>query len=764
MASMKSMINVVLDVGPSMAQPVQPGNPSAGSKLALAKGLIGHFFLQRIMASKTVELGVTTIGDDVTRNHLNKTMKGGYEHVNEVAAIARPSPEELLRAVDGVSGGSFSGDFIEGIVVAMDALVRVNAGKAFNRILLLVTDAETAVEGVEDLEAILPQMQDLKNFALYIAVVGKVDAAASSAVKVENVKLLQSLAEQCGVGRCLEVASLGDAAQLLSAGLGLSTKPTLSKITLELSPEVRVPCAYFGPVSATPLPSLKKRPRLAAASTADDDADADDTAAALKRDIVYRDPDDAEREVDAALKVKGYRYGAQFVPVTTADEAALKAPFAGPPTVRVIGLVAAASIPRHHLLDKAMVLLAAATSVAAQRLVTSLRLALRQDERVALCRVSKRDGAEPFLGALQPLADDDASCGLLLHRLPCAEDVRDYNFPSLVAFASEAQLRKDPQRRRQAQAMAALVAAATVPTDCPLQRVLTPANPTLQGVLCEVRRRLLRLPQATLPPEDSLVAPVALSAALLQEVQAAFPLERVVKRGRKRKQFFSELQTDAAGSAAADEAHAATDEDDAVRVAERSRFAEEMRLERGQLESKDAPVAEEDEEEEELPPFAASSVTPAADFAALVQALCSRKRLADGERRLAAKAAFDTMRGVVDACIRQGASRAAYAQAVECLQAWRAAAQRLQDCAAFNAYLDMPLKKVHSRGRHALVWALLCEAQCGPLSVADVASSTLSEAAAVAFLSGGSTAASQSLSQHTTPPPLRPADEDRDDF
>lgn len=762
MASMKSMINVVLDVGPSMAQPVQPGNPGAGSKLALAKGLIGHFFLQRIMASKTVELGVTTIGDNVTRNHLNKTMKGGYEHINEVAAIARPSPEELLRAVDGISGGSFAGDFIEGIVAAMDALVRVNAGKAFNRILLLVTDAETAVEGVEDLEAILPQMQDLKNFALYIAVVGKVDAAASSAVKVENVKLLQSLAEQSGAGRCLEVASLGDAAQLLSAGLGLSTKPTLSKITLELSPEVRVPCAYYGPVSATPLPSLKKRPRLAAASAADDDVD--DTAAALKRDIVYRDPDDAEREVDASLKVKGYRYGAQFVPVTTADEAALKAPFAGPPTVRVIGFVAAASIPRHHLLDKAMVLLAAATSGAAQRLVTSLRLALRQDERVALCRVSKRDGAEPFLGALQPLADDDASCGLLLHRLPCAEDVRDHNFPSLVAFASEAQLRKDPQRRRQAQAMAALVAAATVPTDCPLQRVLTPANPTLQGVLCEVRRRLLRLPQATPPPEDTLVAPVALPAALLREVQAAFPLERVVKRGRKRKQFFSELQTDAAGSAAADEAHAAADEDDAARVAERSRFAEEMRLERGQLESKDAPAAAEDEEDEELPPFAASSVTPAADFTALVEALCSRKRLADGERRLAAKAAFDTMRGVVDASIRQGASRAAYAQAVECLLAWRAAAQRLQDCAAFNAYLDMPLKKVHSRGRHALVWALLCEAQCGPLSVADVASSTLSEAAAVAFLSGGSAAASQSLSQHTTPPPLRPADEDRDDF
>ena len=251
----------------------------------------------------------------------------------------QPSAEELLRAVDGISGGSFAGDFIEGIVAAMDALVRVNAGKAFNRILLLVTDAETAVEGVEDLEAILPQMQDLKNFALYIAVVGKVDAAASSAVKVENVKLLQSLAEQSGAGRCLEVASLGDAAQLLSAGLGLSTKPTLSKITLELSPEVRVPCAYYGPVSATPLPSLKKRSRLAAASAADDDID--DTAAALKRDIVYRDPDDAEREVDASLKVKGYRYGAQFVPVTTADEAALKAPFAGPPTVRVIGFVAA---------------------------------------------------------------------------------------------------------------------------------------------------------------------------------------------------------------------------------------------------------------------------------------------------------------------------------------------------------------------------------------------------------------------------------------
>lgn len=101
-------------------------------------------------------------------------------------------------------------------------------------------------------------MQAMKNFALYIAMVGKV-TDSSTIVKQENAKLLVSLAENTG-GRFLDIEDLTESVHLLSAGLGLSTKPALSKTFLELSPEVRVPCTYFSPVSAATLPSLKKRP------------------------------------------------------------------------------------------------------------------------------------------------------------------------------------------------------------------------------------------------------------------------------------------------------------------------------------------------------------------------------------------------------------------------------------------------------------------------------------------------------------------------
>lgn len=146
---MKSMINVVLDVGPTMGQhlPAQPGDISVvpRSKLDLAKGFIGHFFHQRMMASKTIELGVVTFGDDVTKNALNTSMRGGYEHVHEVVKIAKPTVD-TLSIVHGIRQGSYPGDLIDGIVTGQDSLVRINAGKAFNRIMLLVSDCQSSTQ------------------------------------------------------------------------------------------------------------------------------------------------------------------------------------------------------------------------------------------------------------------------------------------------------------------------------------------------------------------------------------------------------------------------------------------------------------------------------------------------------------------------------------------------------------------------------------------------------------------------------------------
>lgn len=199
MASMKTMMMMALDVAPSMTQPVS--SDSKYSKLELAKAFMGHFVLQRMMASKTAEFGVATFGDDETNNFLNES-QGGYENVNQVCEMARASPQ-TLEALHGITAGSQAGDLIDGVVVCQDVLMRVNAGKAFNRLLLLVTDGETEVQGVEDLEAVVDQMKTIRNFAVYIAMIGKT-RDDSTVVKQQNAQLLRSIAENVN-GRYMEV-------------------------------------------------------------------------------------------------------------------------------------------------------------------------------------------------------------------------------------------------------------------------------------------------------------------------------------------------------------------------------------------------------------------------------------------------------------------------------------------------------------------------------------------------------------------------------
>ena len=231
MASMKSMIMAVIDVGRTMAEPI---GSSKESKLSIASSFYSTYVLQRMMASKTVEFGLITYGGDETDNYLN-TNQGGYESVQEVVPMEKPDAT-TIQYISNIKPGAESGDLIDGIVVGQDVLNRTNVKKAFNKILVLVTDGETEVEGVEDLETIVGNMKSIVNFSLYIAMVGKV-TNTSSVIKKENSKLLRSLAESID-GKFTFMESACDGFFLLAGGAGLGTKPQMLKTTLQISPQV----------------------------------------------------------------------------------------------------------------------------------------------------------------------------------------------------------------------------------------------------------------------------------------------------------------------------------------------------------------------------------------------------------------------------------------------------------------------------------------------------------------------------------------------
>jgi hypothetical protein len=231
MAAMKSMIMGVIDVGSSMAGPAAG---RGGSKLKIASSFFSTYVLQRMIASKTVEFGLVTYGSDDTRNYLNDT-QGGYEGVEEIVPMEKPDITTVKYIAD-IKCGSGKGDLIDGIVVGQDILNRTNVKKAYNKILVVFTDGETQVEGVEDLETIVANMKSIQNFGLYIAMVGKV-TSTSSVIKRENAKLLRSLAESID-GRFTEMEDARDGSYLLAEGAGLGTKPQMLKTTFQLSPSV----------------------------------------------------------------------------------------------------------------------------------------------------------------------------------------------------------------------------------------------------------------------------------------------------------------------------------------------------------------------------------------------------------------------------------------------------------------------------------------------------------------------------------------------
>jgi ATP-dependent DNA helicase 2 subunit 2 len=156
---------------------------------------------------------------------------------------------------------------------------------------------------------------------------------------------------------------------------------------------VKIPCIYWSKISKAKAPTLKK----IAASAADSE---DGEAGTVKRDTTYRNPEDPDVELGPEEKVKGYKYGPQYVPVTAVEEDMFK--LKSPCSVTLIGSVPAGSIPRHHFLEGPLFLQGAVDNDAAQVSIVALSRTLRETGRALLVRFVKRENADPFLAALLP--------------------------------------------------------------------------------------------------------------------------------------------------------------------------------------------------------------------------------------------------------------------------------------------------------------------------------------------------------------------------
>eukprot|EP01031_Cornospumella_fuschlensis_P025394 gene25394-30663_t len=726
MAAMKSMIQILLDVSPSM---------QADNKLENAKAFIGHYITQRMIASKTVEFGLMTYGDDETHNYLNST-QGGYEHVNEIIGMGKPD-EHTLCAVPKVHAGRRAGDLLDGLIAAQDVLIRVNAGKAYNRILILITDGESRVEGLEDIDAVVKSMTEMDKFSLYIAMVtNPSNLATPSTIQSENSKMLSSLLENLQ-GRFRIVKSPKDFVSLLSVGHGLGTKPTLSRCTLQLSADCKLRVAYYGKISKAAFPTLKKRKR--------DAGNGDDEDTSLQREITYHTLDDADTHVPSEERVKGYKYGSQYVPWSSADEEMCT--INGEAGLVVLGAMPRAEVPRHHYMEAPIVLHADPNADAGTyTCMQSLSTALRGEDLVLLARVTKRANSDPYVAVLVPHTEGGEVYDCFIgYRLPCADDLREYGFPSLINF--EVVKATDTAKQQQLKSVDALLDAYLLPANSVEGdgSVVTPVCTALHRVYATMYDKILGVHNVPSPisaasafAEGDMVAYTAEQQARISEavkqVYSLFPLKKMEVQSKRegKRVFWSDIQLDggaaATNNAAASNGAAAAVQLDMSKVSSLLRGEPIASSHDNNDNSGDAANTGVVSDVAELPELLVGSVTPLEDFLSRLAGIAELARSPNSSNMnitALLQSTLEVMVKIIDRNVLVGASRAHYKRGVSCLQVLRQACIQYDLAGVFNTYMQSNVRQ-YKVGRHSAFYYLLQEEQVYLINCEESQSSSIS--------------------------------------
>ena len=542
---MKSMTLCLLDAGSSMGELLKNKSGQSFTKLSLSLGIVSSFITQRALTSKTAEFGVICSGTNITDNYLNKSLGSGYENITEIIQMGKWNINDMKGLVD-ISCSERNPNIIDSLIVSLDVLQRFNANKKYNRIMVLITDAKSKLkendDDDEDLSLIENQILS-SGVIIHVIIIGERKCSRSK-VEEENIKFFLSLTKLTG-GELLEAEELEDAYPFLACGLGMGTKPQNRKVVLEISPELRIPCVFWSKVKKMSLPSLKKRvgTKIGKVQTVLSESHTG-TDHGLTIDRSYRNPLDPDEVLSVEDRVKGYKYGPHYVPMSFVDEAALKLP-PSDPIVRLLGFVPMHKVARHHFLEGTVVLQAAGDQPSAHTALAAVTDAMVRLKQVALVRFVKSGSSDPVLAALVPPDDNNMvspTC-LYLHRLPVSEDCRDHGFPPL----NDPRLAAPPSSLQRS-AMGAFIDSATVDFRSPSQsafgprkRRVTAANQPYLSVLGEILRRLMDLEptdaRLLTSPSYACVALADMSdsqaSKLLSSLRDAFPLKESEEDGER---------------------------------------------------------------------------------------------------------------------------------------------------------------------------------------------------------------------------------------
>ncbi|TKA24415.1 hypothetical protein B0A50_06735 [Salinomyces thailandicus] len=401
---------------------------------------------------KTLLAGVVGLRTDGTANLLDE--EDEYGHIttyHELGQVLMPQLRKLRN--DLVVSATEAGDAISALVIAIQMISNTCKKLAYQRKIVLVTDARGAMQ-TEDLGNIAKKVRE-DGIELVVLGVDFDDAEygfkeeSKDVAKRENEEILKQLCEDCG-GVC---GTLVQAVDELSMPRVKTTKPVPSYrgcLTLGNPQDYDTALAidverYPKTMKAAP-PSASSfviRNEMATGEATQstqtfDDGDVANGAAnadglaSVKNARTYQVVDEnapgGKRDVDRDELAKGYEYGRTAVHISESDQNVVL--FETSASFDIMGFVDAKQYERYTDMSRVNMVVAQKNNDKASMALSSFIHALYELETYAVARFVAKENREPRVLLLAPNIEPDLEC-LYDIELPFAEDVRSYKFPPL---------------------------------------------------------------------------------------------------------------------------------------------------------------------------------------------------------------------------------------------------------------------------------------------------------------------------------------------
>ncbi|RQO86986.1 hypothetical protein POPTR_002G148200v4 [Populus trichocarpa] len=155
----------------------------------------------------------------------------------------------------------------------------------------------------------------------------------------------------------------------------------------------------------------------------------------VKLDYEYKSVEDPSKVVPPEQRIKGYRYGPQVVPISSAEWDVVK--FKPEKSAKLLGFADASNIMRHYYMKDVNIFIPEPGNTCAAFAVSALARAMKEMNNVAILRfVWRQHQRNAVVGVLTPnISEKDGTPdSFYFNVLPFAEDVREFQFPSFSNF------------------------------------------------------------------------------------------------------------------------------------------------------------------------------------------------------------------------------------------------------------------------------------------------------------------------------------------